>query len=48
MTYFFLAAFGAIIFGLITLGSADGKARMINADWLDSEEKFHLISRWGA
>jgi hypothetical protein len=48
MTYIFLATFGAIILGLIILGSWEGEGRMINADWLDSEEKFHLISRWGA
>lgn len=48
MTYIFLVAFGAMIFGLITLGSREGKGRMVNADWLDDDEKFHFISRWGA
>ena len=48
MTYIFLATFGAIILGLIILGSWEGEGRMINADWLESEEKFRLISRWGA
>lgn len=23
-------------------------SRIINADWMDSHDKFHLISRWGA
>ena len=48
MTYFFLAIFGAIILGLIFLGTWEGKGRMINADWMKSEDKFRLISRWGA
>ena len=48
MTYIFLATFAAIILGLIILGSWEGEGRMINADWLESEEKFRLISRWGA
>ncbi|WP_321367722.1 hypothetical protein [uncultured Desulfuromusa sp.] len=48
MTYIFLAAFGAFIIGLITLGSWEGEGRMVNADWLEADEKFHFISRWGA
>ena len=47
MTYIFLAVFGAIFFGLITLGRWEGEGRIINASWLDTEEKFRLISRWG-
>ncbi|MCF6265049.1 MAG: hypothetical protein L3J57_00705 [Desulfuromusa sp.] len=52
MTYFLLIGFG-IIFALLILGffsleRCESEGRMINADWLDYEEKFHLISRWGA
>ena len=36
-----------IIICLRTLNQVGG-ARMINADWLDPADKFHLISRWGA
>ncbi len=48
MTYFFLATFGAIILGLIILGNWEGEGRIINADWMNPEDKFRLISRWGA
>ena len=48
MTYIFFAVFGAIILGFVTLGNWEGEGRMINAEWLGAEEKFHFISRWGA
>ncbi|MFK5927414.1 MAG: hypothetical protein QM483_12335 [Desulfuromusa sp.] len=48
MTYIFLATFGMIILGFIIFGTWEGEGRMINAEWLESEDKFHLISRWGA
>lgn len=48
MTYIFLTMFGAIILGLLILGQWEGEGRIINADWLEADEKFHLISRWGA
>jgi len=48
MTYIFLTMFGAIILGLLILGHWEGEGRIINADWLEADEKFHLISRWGA
>ena len=52
MTYIFLAAVGIISFlvilGFITFGDWESKGRMVNANWLTDEEKFHFISRWGA
>ena len=52
MTYIVFIGLG-IIFSLLLLGffslaTGEGEGRMINADWLDEEEKFHFISRWGA
>ena len=52
MTYTVLIGLG-IIFSLLMLGffsleRCESKGRIINVDWLDSEEKFHFISRWGA
>ena len=52
MTYMILIGFG-IVFSLLLLGflslkRCESEGRMINADWLDTEEKFHFISRWGA
>ncbi len=52
MTYILLIGFGIIfsllIFGFISLKTWESKGRIINADWLDDEEKFRIISRWGA
>jgi len=52
MTYIVVIGLG-IIFSLLLLGffslaTCESEGRMINADWLTTEEKFHLISRWGA
>ena len=52
MTYILFIGFGIIfsllIFGFISLKTWESEGRIINANWLDDEEKFHLISRWGA
>lgn len=52
MTYVVFIGFG-IIFSMLMLGffaleRHESEGRIVNADWLSSEEKFHLISRWGA
>ena len=36
------------IIGCLNTQNRHGGARMINADWLEPAEKFHLIARWGA
>ncbi|MDX2493469.1 MAG: hypothetical protein QNK27_00710 [Desulfuromusa sp.] len=52
MTYILLIGFGIIfsllLFGSISLKTCESEGRMINANWMDDKEKFHLISRWGA
>lgn len=52
MTYVLFIGFGIIfsllIFGSISLKTWESEGRIINADWLDDDEKFHLVSRWGA
>ena len=52
MTYILFIGFAIIfslfIFGFISLKTWESEGRMINADWLDDDEKFRLISRWGA
>lgn len=52
MTYILLIGLGIIftllIFGFISLKTWESEGRIINASWLDDEEKFHIISRWGA
>ena len=52
MTYIFFIGLGIIIslfiFGFISLKTWETEGRIINADWLDDDEKFHFISRWGA
>ncbi|MEA3363429.1 MAG: hypothetical protein U9Q61_09230 [Thermodesulfobacteriota bacterium] len=40
--------FSLLVFGAILLKCEESKGRIINADWLNDEEKFHFISRWGA
>jgi len=52
MTYIVLIGFG-IVFSLLMLGffsleRCESEGHIINADWLETKEKFHLISRWGA
>lgn len=34
--------------GLLKSKSTKDHSRMINADWMESHEKFRMISRWGA
>ncbi len=52
MTYIVLIGLGIIfslmLLGLFSLERHESKRHIINADWLETEEKFHLISRWGA
>ncbi|MCD6582099.1 MAG: hypothetical protein J7K90_09880 [Desulfuromusa sp.] len=52
MTYIFFIGFGIVfsllIFGFISLKTWESEGRIINASWLDDDEKFRLISRWGA
>jgi len=52
MTYIVVIGLG-IIFSLLLLGffslaTCESEGRMINADWLETDDKFHFISRWGA
>ncbi len=52
MVIFYLLGFCSILFlvliGYLRMKNWDSASRMINADWLDPSEKFHLIARWGA
>ena len=52
MAYILLIGFGIIftlfIIGAISLRTQESDGRIINADWLSDDEKFHLVSRWGA
>ena len=52
MTYIVLIGLGIIfsllILGFFSLDRCESEGRMINVDWLENEEKFHFISRWGA
>ena len=34
--------------GILRIKIWDAESRIVNASWLDSSEKFHLLSRWGA
>ena len=52
MAYILLIGLGIIfslfVMGLISLKTVESDGRIINADWLNDDEKFHFISRWGA
>ena len=52
MELLFLFWFCALLFlalvGRLVMRNGENPSRMINADWLDSSEKFNLITRWGA
>ncbi len=37
-----------VVINCLSMQNRQGGARMINADWLDPADKFHLIARWGA
>ncbi|MCW8858391.1 MAG: hypothetical protein OQK50_03460 [Deltaproteobacteria bacterium] len=37
-----------VILGAIKQKNGEDNSRIVNASWLDSDDKFHLISRWGA
>lgn len=48
---FFILCIALVI--LIIIGDSkleiwNSKRRMINAEWLDDDDKFDLIARWGA
>ncbi len=45
LCFFLLAAFIAI--GSSKLRIWESRRHIINAEWLDSSEKFDLITRWG-
>jgi hypothetical protein len=34
--------------GILRIKIWDDESRIVNATWLDSKDKFHLLSRWGA
>lgn len=34
--------------GLVKLDTCHSKSRILNADWLTEEDRFHIVSRWGA
>lgn len=34
--------------GILRIKIWDDGSRIVNATWLDSKDKFHLLSRWGA
>jgi hypothetical protein len=38
----------AVLAGILKPKISKDRSRIINADWLDSHTKFHMISRWGA
>lgn len=52
MTYLF--AIGAcllfilVLSGYLRLKTWESQGRVVNADWLDNDEKFKLLTRWGA
>jgi capsular polysaccharide biosynthesis protein len=53
MIYILLLGFVVVIFSLMLSSFFSSKSwesdgRMINADWMATEEKFHFIARWGA
>ncbi len=52
MTYMIPIGFGIVslllILGFLSLERGESEGRIINVDWLEAEEKFHFISRWGA
>ena len=52
MTILFLLSLSAlaitVVISCLSMQNWQGGARMINADWMDSSEKFRLIARWGA
>ncbi len=52
MSYILLTAivilFSLLISGFISLKTWESEGRIINSEWLDDDEKFHFISRWGA
>ncbi len=37
-----------VVPSFLELNAEKNEEHIINAAWLNSEEKFHLISRWGA
>lgn len=52
MIGFFFIGF-IIIALIITLGwlkqkHGEDNSRIVNASWMDTDDKFHFISRWGA
>lgn len=52
MTILFILGFCIILIlaltGCLKLKNWSNRGRMIDANWLDSSERFKLITRWGA
>lgn len=44
----FFALVVLALVGCLSLQTWNSQARMVNADWLDTAEKFKMIARWGA
>ncbi|SHJ19691.1 hypothetical protein SAMN02745165_01776 [Malonomonas rubra DSM 5091] len=47
LSFFIFCAVAFFLIGCLRSNSRNSSMRMINADWLEQEEKFKLISRWG-
>ena len=45
--FIFCVMFAFILFGITRIKGCDSGVQMLNADWLDAEDKFKLVSRWG-
>lgn len=45
--FIFCGLFAAMLFCCSKIKGCDSSMRMLNADWMEQEEKFKLISRWG-
>ncbi len=45
--FIFCGLFASVLFGCTKINACDSKSSLLNAEWLEQEEKFKLISRWG-
>lgn len=45
--FLFCALFACALFGCTKIKGCDSSMSLLNADWLEQEEKFKLLSRWG-
>ena len=46
--FFVLTVIFLVVPSFLELNAESNEEHIINASWLDSEDKFHFISRWGA